>query len=115
VDAPLDVHASQIQLLERSRCYQTSGTMTCATCHDAHRTERDLASFAARCLTCHQVENCGEYGALGRTISQRCVSCHMPLEQTEKIAIAGGAGVMQPKVRNHRIAIYPEATADAAP
>ena len=110
-DAPLDVHASQIQLLERSRCYQASPMMTCSTCHNVHRPERDLAAMAGSCLQCHQVEHCGKFPTLGATISTSCVDCHMPLEQTAQIVISGqGSGTLQPKVRNHRIAVYPEAT-----
>src|SRR5438876_6857553 len=43
--ARLDVHGNQVALLERSRCYQESGTMTCVTCHDVHQPQRDAAAF----------------------------------------------------------------------
>lgn len=110
-NAPLDVHASQIQLLQRSRCYQQSGTMTCTTCHDVHRPQRDLAVMAARCAQCHETEDCGKFTTLGPLIATSCVSCHMPLEQTAQIVITGqNGGTLQPTVRNHRIAVYPEAT-----
>jgi hypothetical protein len=107
--AHIDVHASQVQLLERSRCFTSSAQMTCTTCHDVHRPERDLATFARKCLECHQVESCGEFPKRGLTISTQCVDCHMPLERTVQIMIEGrSGGTMQPKVRNHQIAIYPE-------
>lgn len=106
---PIDVHASQVQLLERSRCFQSSPTITCSTCHNVHRPERDLAAFAARCLTCHQVENCLTFPKQGRKIADQCVTCHMPLQQTEQILIAGSSGgTLLTKVRNHQIAIYPD-------
>jgi hypothetical protein len=108
-DAPLDVHASQIQLLERSRCFQASPTMTCATCHDVHQPQRDLAAMAVSCMACHQTDHCGKFPSLGATIATGCVDCHMPLERTAQIVISGqGRGTLQPKVRNHRIAVYPE-------
>jgi hypothetical protein len=105
--APLDVHASQVQLLERSRCYRASATMSCSTCHDVHQVQRDLGAFAAQCMSCHKVERCGQFAKLGHQIDQRCVTCHMPLQQTNQIIIASGHERLQPKVRNHQIAIYP--------
>jgi hypothetical protein len=39
-DAPIDVHGSQVELLKKSRCFQSS-SMTCLTCHDVHATQRD--------------------------------------------------------------------------
>lgn len=108
-DAPLDVHASQVQLLQRSRCFQASPTMTCSTCHDVHQPQRDLAAMATTCATCHQVEDCGMFPVHGPRLATSCVPCHMPLEQTAQIVISGQAGgTLQPKVRNHRIAIYPD-------
>lgn len=107
--AHIDVHASQVQLLERSRCFRSSPEMSCTTCHDVHQPQRDLASFAARCLSCHKVEDCGEFPRKRNLIATKCVSCHMPLEQTAQIVIQGrSGGTMQPQVRNHRIAIYPD-------
>ena len=106
--AHIDVHASQVQLLERSRCFQSSPAMTCATCHDVHKPDRDLAALASRCLTCHQVESCRVFPKQGQKIANQCVTCHMPLEQTEQILISDEVGRnMQTKVRNHQIAIYP--------
>jgi hypothetical protein len=108
-NAPLDVHASQIQLLERSRCFQQSPAMTCSTCHNVHRPERNLAVMAANCMQCHQVDHCGKFATRGAAIATGCVSCHMPLQQTAQIVISDQhGGTLQPKVRNHHIAVYPE-------
>jgi hypothetical protein len=107
-NARADVHASQIQLLRRSRCYQSSETMTCNTCHDVHQPQRDAAAFVSRCLTCHQVTSCRQFPKLGHAIATGCVDCHMPLQQTEKIISSLNGKKVQPKVRNHQIAIYPE-------
>lgn len=108
--AHVDVHASQVQLLERSRCFRESATMTCSTCHDVHRTRRTPSDFAADCRTCHQPQACGKFAKLGAEILNRCVECHMPLETTARIVMrAAGVEQMQPQVRNHTIAIYPAA------
>src|SRR5262249_57931157 len=32
----LDVHGSQVYLLEQSRGYPSNATMTCSTCHNVH-------------------------------------------------------------------------------
>ena len=110
-DAPLDVHASQVQMLERSRCFRESAAMTCSTCHNVHRPERDVAAFAARCLACHQVEACRQFPHLGAAIASQCVTCHMPLQKTNQIIVSGLIGKsVQPQVRSHRIAIYPDVT-----
>lgn len=106
--AHLDVHGSQVQLLERSRCFQSSPAMTCTTCHDVHTPQRDLAAFALRCLTCHQVESCRTFPKLGHGIDRRCVDCHMPLQETAQIVSSANGRSLQPKVRNHQIAIYPD-------
>jgi hypothetical protein len=108
-DAHIDVHASQVQMLERSRCFQSSPSMTCTTCHEVHTSQRELADFAARCLSCHQIESCRQFPKQGHAIAKRCVVCHMPLQQTDQIIISNITGrSLQPEVRNHQIAIYPD-------
>ena len=103
----VDVHGSQVELLKRSRCFQSS-TMTCSTCHDVHLPQHDLAVFSQRCLTCHKVENCGVYPKLGRSIASNCIDCHMPNQQTSLIVLALNGKKVAPKVRNHWIKVYPE-------
>lgn len=110
-EAHLDVHASQVQLLERSRCFQNSPAMSCSTCHDVHKPQRDAASFVSQCLTCHQVEQCKIFEKQGGAIASGCVECHMPEEKTDQIVFNANGRKVQPKVRNHRIAIYPAAIA----
>ena len=39
----VDVHGNQVQLLRKSRCFLASNTLTCDTCHDVHKTQRDAA------------------------------------------------------------------------
>jgi len=109
-DARIDVHASQVQMLTRSRCFRLNKTLTCFTCHDVHTAQRDTDAFASRCLTCHKAEGCRTFPRLGKAIYGKCVDCHMPLQETAKIiSQVGGIGV-RPKVRSHRIAIYPDVT-----
>ncbi|HTY87542.1 MAG TPA: multiheme c-type cytochrome [Candidatus Acidoferrum sp.] len=105
-DAPVDVHGNQIQGLERSRCFQSSPTMTCLTCHDVHAPHRDLKAFAARCLTCHKVERCGEFRKLGHAIDTQCAVCHMPVQPTDTVQSVTKGERFQPKYCNHQIAIY---------
>lgn len=107
-DTPVDVHGNQVQLLERSRCFQSSPTMTCSTCHDVHAPQRDLKDMASHCITCHQVTSCGTFPKLGHAIDDQCVYCHMPLQLTEKVEARSQGQMFQPKVRNHQIAIYPD-------
>jgi hypothetical protein len=106
--ARVDVHARQVPLLERSRCFRFSRTMTCTTCHDVHVEQRDTASFAPRCMACHKVEDCRVFPKLGHAIDTRCVDCHMPLQETGKIVSQLDGSTIRPMVRNHQIAIYPE-------
>jgi hypothetical protein len=95
-------------MLQKSRCFQSSSTMTCTTCHDVHTPQRDATAFASRCMNCHQIESCGLFPKLGHAIDRQCVNCHMPLQQTEKIISSMNGTKVQPEVRNHQIAIYPD-------
>lgn len=105
--AEVDVHGSQVQLLERSRCFQSSPSMTCTTCHDVHTPQRDPAGFVSDCMKCHELESCGTFPTMGHAIDRQCITCHMPLQETQQIVISGLNGRrLQPKVRNHEIKIY---------
>jgi hypothetical protein len=101
----LDVHGSQVQLLESSRCFKAS-KMTCTTCHNVHLQQREAASFSKTCLRCHRVESCGKYRTIGDTIANDCISCHMPLQLTNQIVFDTDGLPVRPRIRNHKIAIY---------
>jgi len=101
-DAPIDVHGSQVELLEKSRCFQSS-TMTCLTCHDVHVREKAPAEFSAYCLRCHKLET---HRALGQPVAGHCVDCHMPKQQTRLIVFDWRGRKISPEVRNHWIKIY---------
>jgi hypothetical protein len=102
----IDVHGNQVALLARSRCFQSSSTMTCTTCHDVHLPQRNAAEFSPRCLTCHQPESCGLFPVRGAGIAENCVDCHMP-ELTSSTVISSREGrEVQPKIRTHWIRVY---------
>ena len=106
--AQVDVHGSQVELLKRSRCFQSSN-MTCFTCHDVHTQQHDLAAFSERCLSCHKLESCGVFPKLGRQIAANCIDCHMPNQPTALIVSEVNGRKITPKVRNHWIKMYPQA------
>jgi hypothetical protein len=106
--APIDVHGNQTQLLARSRCFHGS-TMTCTTCHDVHKRQRDAASFSPHCLTCHKDKDCGKFKELGAKINSNCVDCHMPLQESTVIVSDTNGRTVKARVPNHNIGIYPEA------
>jgi hypothetical protein len=80
----IDVHGNQVAALMRSRCYQAS-QMTCITCHDVHRAQRDPKELSGRCLTCHQEQSCKLFPKDGHALKGRCVDCHMPLQESNLI------------------------------
>jgi hypothetical protein len=105
----VDVHGNQVTLLERSRCFRSSLSMTCTTCHDVHSPERPAASYSARCLGCHQPEKCGMFAKLGQQIAANCVDCHMPVQASSLLVVDADDKRVSAKVRNHWIKVYPEA------
>jgi len=105
--APVDVHGNQVALLERSRCFRSS-QMTCATCHDVHREQRDLAAFSTRCLTCHTPQSCGLFARHGQQLVGRCVDCHMPALTSRVIAGNYLGRELRVQVRTHWIKVYPQ-------
>jgi len=105
--APIDVHGSQVELLKRSRCFESSG-MTCMTCHDVHTTQHDLTAFSQHCLGCHKVQSCGLFAKEGPKIANNCIDCHMPKQETSLIVFEVNGKKARPAVRNHWIRVYPD-------
>jgi hypothetical protein len=103
----IDVHGNQVGLLQQSRCYLSSSTMTCATCHDVHSPEQKAASYSDRCLLCHRWQICGMARKIGGRIVENCIDCHMPMQETEAIVSVTAGKILHTSIRNHRIAIYP--------
>ena len=89
-----DVHGNQVGLLRQSRCFSAGTGMTCVTCHNVHRVERDEVAMAERCGACHRPGQCSQASR------GNCVECHMPRQRSKKISIQD--------YRTHRIAIYRE-------
>ncbi|MGA8985461.1 MAG: multiheme c-type cytochrome, partial [Candidatus Acidiferrales bacterium] len=106
VEAVVDVHGNQAALLERSRCYQSSGTLACTTCHDEHAPEQPAASYSSHCLACHKPEKCGMYAKLGPQIAANCIDCHMPVQQSNLIVSDVNGTSVRARVRNHWIKVY---------
>jgi hypothetical protein len=102
----VDVHGSQVTLLERSRCFRSSN-MTCSTCHNVHLPQRDLPAFSKACLSCHKIESCGIFAKRGHKIANSCVDCHMPKQTSNLIVSTHEGAKVQPQVRNHWIKVYP--------
>jgi hypothetical protein len=102
-----DVHGNQVGLLKRSRCYLTSPSMTCSTCHDVHSPQLTIAQYSSRCLTCHQWKSCGVANKLGSSSTRNCIDCHMPMEQTNSVVSETAGRALRTTIRNHWIKIYP--------
>lgn len=104
-----DVHGNQVGLLKKSRCYLSSSSMSCSTCHNVHAPERAAASYSDRCLGCHQWQACGRARILGVAIKQDCINCHMPLRQTGAIVSITAGRILRTSIRTHWIKVYLEA------
>ncbi|MBX7074749.1 MAG: hypothetical protein K1X71_16530 [Pirellulales bacterium] len=108
------VHSvNQVQRLSQSRCFAGDDTMTCTTCHDPHRHERgDVAMFSAKCLTCHQMDDCGKFSEVGENLRTNCIDCHMPMRDDESLPFntIRGHKLKLIRLRDHRIGVYPDDT-----
>lgn len=103
----IDVHGNQVALLALSRCFRSS-QMTCATCHDVHRQQRDLVELSGRCLTCHTLQSCGLFPQHGHALVGRCVDCHMPALTSTTITSTYLGHPVRVQVRTHWIKVYPQ-------
>jgi hypothetical protein len=105
--APVDVHGSQVEMLERSQCFEKSA-MTCLTCHDVHVVQHDLSEFSQRCLSCHKPGS-AMFPKQDHQVASDCIVCHMPLQETNLIVFDQNGKKARPKVRNHWIKVYSQA------
>jgi hypothetical protein len=113
----LDVHGNQFQLLLASKCFKGAiETMTCGSCHDPHKTERNnLKLLSTRCMTCHAQNSqqfCSFKDKVGPTIVNNCIDCHMPAKPSKLIQLGTEkqSGQIANLVRSHLIDIYPAAS-----
>lgn len=100
-----------VEQLRQSRCYQSSSSLTCMTCHDMHShmdaTSRRQAQ-REHCLTCHAVSAC-KLPLETRSLKQPgddCMACHMPRSPTEIPHFA---------FTHHRIGIHKDDDPSAQP
>ena len=110
----IDVHGNQVGLLQASKCFKVSTSMTCSTCHNTHKNERgQLELFSQRCMSCH---NMNDQKLKTTTHSQipaiekNCIDCHMPSQPSKSIAVFLQNDEI-PKtsfLRSHYIGIYQE-------
>jgi tetratricopeptide (TPR) repeat protein len=107
----VSVHGNQVGLLERSRCYQASGSMTCSTCHNVHAPERPVAFYSAQCLTCHERKNCGLLAKLASSTTKNCIDCHMPVEPATAVMPVTAGKSVHAAMHNHWIKVHPELSA----
>jgi len=103
----IDVHGNQVEAVKASQCWQSSQKFTCLTCHNVHRAQRDPESYSRVCLQCHISQECGFSHRSGPAVRNRCISCHMPLQQSKTLVSVTRGKPITPTIRNHRIAIYP--------
>lgn len=110
-DATPDVHGNQIGLLRRSKCFRSSATMSCSTCHDVHRPQRDLVQLASKCLACHNASQHKMAAKIGTRMITSCIDCHMPNERSNAIQINTPTQQSSLSFRSHAISIYPDVAA----
>jgi hypothetical protein len=106
-----DVHGNQVGLLRRSKCFRASPDMSCATCHDVHQPQRDLAGFAQTCLGCHQADQHPNRAEIGERLQTACVDCHMPNRKSNALEIHRPGKQFALYFRSHAIGIYPAVAA----
>lgn len=112
-DQQFGVHSTnQLARLRLSQCFQVDQRMTCTTCHNPHAREPSRITAAAKCLQCHQVEQCGKHERWGERLSDACIDCHMPTAYDLEADLASVDQITFPKMRDHRIARYPELSAE---
>jgi hypothetical protein len=83
-----------------SKCYRSSGTMTCITCHDPHvqPSKADAPRYyKTKCLACHTLNSCTAAAVLRQatTPPDDCIACHMPKRDVLRISHSA--------LTNHRI------------
>ncbi len=108
-----DVHGNQVGLLQRSKCFRSSPDMSCSTCHDVHRPERDLAGFATKCVACHETDHhpMAMANQIGDRLMTFCIDCHMPNRRSKAIEINTSTKRFALYYRSHAIGIYPDVAA----
>ena len=105
-DSLPDVHGNQVGLLRRSKCFRSSPTMSCSTCHDVHQPQRDVVAFVPKCLTCHTTSGHPQAEKIGSRMMTDCIDCHMPILKSRLIRFSTPTTQFSPDLRTHLIGVY---------
>jgi len=100
-NAEADVHGNQVGLLKQSQCFRNSPAMSCNTCHNIHRVERDLAAMSALCGACHAAPQ-----HRAAVSADNCIDCHMPKRDSKVITFRTSGAQLAQQYRTHRIGVY---------
>ncbi|MEP7351734.1 MAG: tetratricopeptide repeat protein [Acidobacteriota bacterium] len=80
---------SHVENLAQSACKRASGDkMWCATCHDPHTVPEPAAKaayFRGKCLTCHNIQDCGATQEARHAKGDDCTACHMSQRPTSDV------------------------------
>ena len=87
-----------------SKCYRSSGKLSCITCHDPHAEPTSDSApdyFKQKCLICHTLSSCTLALPKRQATSppDNCIACHMPKRSVREISHAA--------LTNHRIVTTP--------
>jgi len=82
--------------------------MSCSTCHDVHRPQRDVTAFVEKCLACHETSQHPMATEIGERLTTACIDCHMPNRRSKAIEINTPTKQFALYFRSHAIGIYPE-------
>jgi len=96
-----DVHGNQAGLLRSSKCFRSSPTMACTTCHNIHRVERDVVQLSQGCTGCHPPARCKQAAR-----ADNCIDCHMPRQKSDAITFNAPGKQFSQYYRTHAIGVY---------
>ena len=73
--------------LRKSRCFQeSSGSLTCTTCHDPHRhLSTDEKTYIDVCIGCHRQPSSTLPKDVRHQAASGCLRCHMPQRRTDDV------------------------------
>lgn len=107
----LDVHGNQYGLLISSPCYKESAEMSCVTCHDPHKNQRNNSQhFNAKCISCHNQPDILHTANSESNINNYtdCIACHMPEFPSSVMKVRSTKDGLEKSVnvRTHLIGVY---------
>jgi TPR repeat protein len=78
------IMASHVERMKKSKCYVSSGRMSCITCHNPHVSVKftPRTQYLNACQSCHGAASgqhqCTENAQVRAAKNNDCVTCHMP-------------------------------------